>query len=207
MSEGRDEPTSTSGERAGDARSRMQARLDRLPADERAVIERFISGERVLRNTAREFDGQLTFGERVSDKVAAIGGSWTFILLFLAVLVAWMLFNTFVLARGAFDPYPYILLNLVLSCVAAIQAPIIMMSQRRHGDADRRKAEHDYEVNVKSELEIMQLHAKLDELRERDWSHLVAMQNEQIALLQQLLVEQGGAVRPPLHTDAERGQS
>ncbi len=206
MSERRTVPNSVNGRSSADARSRLQARLESLPADERAVIERFISGAGGLRNTTREFDAQLTFGERVSDKVAEVGGSWTFILLFLSVLVAWMLLNTIVLARGAFDPYPYILLNLVLSCVAAIQAPIIMMSQRRHGDADRLKAEHDYEVNVKSELEIMQLHAKLDELRERDWAHLVAMQNEQIALLQRLLVEQGGAGRAPIESDAGRGQ-
>lgn len=206
MHNGPQVPRAGSGDADRAAREDIKSRLDSLPANDRAVIERFIVGESVSRNIVREFDEQLTFGERVSDKVASIGGSWTFILLFLAVLVAWMLFNTFVLLRGAFDPYPYILLNLVLSCVAAIQAPIIMMSQRRHGEADRRKAEHDYEVNVKSELEIMQLHAKLDELRERDWSHLVAMQTEQIALLQRLLVEKGGPARPPNHTDVERGQ-
>ena len=91
------------------------------------------------------------------------------------------------LAKGAFDPYPYILLNLCLSCVAAIQAPIIMMSQNRQGTIDRLRAQNDYEVNVKAELEIMQVHEKLNDLRERDWATLVELQNQQIELMQQLL--------------------
>jgi len=188
-------------------RALLQTEIDNLAADERAAIRRFIAGERVSRNIVREHERALTLGERISDKVASIGGSWTFIGLFLSVLVLWMVFNSFVLLRGAFDPYPYILLNFVLSCVAAIQAPIIMMSQRRLGDADRMHAEHDYEVNVRSELEIMQLHEKLDELRERDWAYLVEMQRRQIEMLQQLLGQRGTPQAPPLNTDAERGQS
>jgi uncharacterized membrane protein len=165
----------------------LRAEIEKLPADERAVIERFIARRSISRNMAREFEASLSFGERLSDRVAAIGGTWTFIIVFLVVLVIWMLVNSYLLVGKAFDPYPYILLNLCLSCVAAIQAPIIMMSQNRASIADRMNAQHDYEVNVKSELEIMQVHEKLDEMRERDWASLVNAQNRQIEMLQQLL--------------------
>jgi uncharacterized membrane protein len=113
------------------------------------------------------------------------GGSWTFILLFLSLLVLWVVLNTFVLARlgGSFDVYPYIFLNLILSMLAALQAPVIMMSQNRHAAKDRAAAEHDYEVNLKAELEILALHRKVDELREEQWAELVEMQREQIRLL------------------------
>ncbi len=174
------------------ARKLLQTELDGLPADEREVIERFIARRSVSRNIVRELDRTRGLGDRVADRVAAIGGSWPFIIGFLVVLFAWMGFNTFVLAREAFDPYPYILLNLVLSCLAAIQAPIIMMSQNRQAAADRLGAQHDYEVNVKSELEIMQVHEKLNALRERDWAVLVELQNRQIQMLQRLLERQAG---------------
>ncbi|ANB16756.1 DUF1003 domain-containing protein [Dokdonella koreensis] len=174
------------------ARKLLQTELDGLPADERAVIERFIARRSVSRNIVREFESGRRLGDRIADRVAAVGGSWAFILAFLAALVVWMIFNTFVLAREAFDPYPYILLNLVLSCVAAIQAPIIMMSQNRQAATDRLGAQHDYEVNVKSELEIMQVHEKLNALRERDWAVLVELQNRQIQMLQRLIEAQAG---------------
>ncbi|HUD43865.1 MAG TPA: DUF1003 domain-containing protein [Dokdonella sp.] len=174
------------------ARKLLQTELDGLPADERAVIERFIARRSVSRNIVRELDSARSLGDRVADRVAAIGGSWPFIISFLVLLSGWMAFNTFVLAREAFDPYPYILLNLVLSCVAALQAPIIMMSQNRQAEADRLGAQHDYEVNVKAELEIMQVHEKLNALRERDWAVLVELQNRQIQMLQRLLERQAG---------------
>ena len=173
------------------ARRLLQSEVEKLPAEEREIVERFIANRRVSRNIVQEYDRSAGFGERIADKVAEIGGSWTFIILFLLCLVAWMAINTFVLAGGAFDPYPYILLNLCLSCVAAIQAPIIMMSQNRQGVIDRLRAQNDYEVNVKAELEIMQVHEKLNDLRERDWSILVELQNRQIELLQELLRRQG----------------
>lgn len=130
-----------------------------------------------------------TFGERVADRIAAFGGSWTFILLFIGVLVSWVLLNSFVLARRneAWDPYPYILLNLFLSMLAALQAPIIMMSQNRQAQRDRLDAAHDYEVNLKAEIEIRALHEKLDLLREESWAELVEMQRRQIELLEELL--------------------
>lgn len=153
---------------------------------ERHVVEHILQRRSVSRNTNREFASSLTFGERVADRVAEFGGSWTFIFLFAAVLVVWVLLNSFLLLRP-YDPYPYILLNLFLSMLAAIQAPVIMMSQNRQAAKDRLDAAHDYEVNLKAELEIADLHAKIDDLREQRWSDLVSMQREQIALLERIL--------------------
>jgi uncharacterized membrane protein len=132
-------------------------------------------------------------GARAADAVARFGGSWLFIGLFGATLVGWILLNSWLLAQrqASFDPYPYILLNLVLSMLAAIQAPIILMSQNRQAEKDRAGAEHDYEVNLKAELEIMLLHEKLDHLREEQWRELLTLQIEQLKLLKELL--QAGA--------------
>jgi uncharacterized membrane protein len=131
------------------------------------------------------------FGQRAADAVARFGGSWTFIGLFAATLFLWVGSNSWLLAREglAFDRYPYILLNLVLSMLAAIQAPIILMSQNRQAQKDRKVAEHDYEVNLKAELEIMLLHEKMDQLRGAEWSRLLATQQEQIRLLERLLAQ------------------
>lgn len=170
------------------ARQLLQRELDTLQEEERAIVERFISRRQVARNVDREFDQGRSFGERVADKVAAVGGSWRFIIAFGVFLAVWMALNSLVLAK-AFDPYPYILLNLCLSCLAAIQAPIIMMSQNRQASADRLRAENDYQVNVKAELEILQVHEKLNQLREQDWAALVELQNQQIQMLQQLLAQ------------------
>ena len=173
--------------------------LARLEAAERRILEYLLGGRRVARDVNREFADTRTIGERLADRIAAFGGSWTFILLFLTVLVAWVVLNSFVLARHAktFDPYPYILLNLFLSMIAALQAPVIMMSQNRQAARDRMEAAHDYEVNLMAEVEIRTLHEKLDQLRERDWVALVALQQEQIRLLERLLAraESGGAAR------------
>lgn len=169
------------------ARRLLQKELEQLPPDERHVVERFISRRKVARNMAREFHQSRTLGEQLADNVAAVGGSWKFIICFAVVLVVWMASNSFLLRSDAFDPFPYILLNLVLSCLAAIQAPIIMMSQNRQAAADRMNAENDYQVNVKSELEILQVHEKLDVLRAQDWAALVELQNSQIEMLRRLL--------------------
>jgi uncharacterized membrane protein len=168
------------------ARRLLQVEIDKLPADERAIVERFINGGQVSRNVVRESHQARTLGERVADKVAAVGGSWRFIIAFGAFLVVWLAINSLMLVK-AFDPYPYILLNLCLSCLAAIQAPVIMMSQNRQAAVDRMRAENDYQVNVKSELEILQVHEKLNQLREQDWATLVELQNRQIEMLQRLL--------------------
>ena len=121
------------------------------------------------------------------------GGSWAFILLFLAALLVWVGLNTLILANlgTPFDPYPFIFLNLILSMLAALQAPVIMMSQNRHAAKDRAAAEHDYQVNLKAELEILALHKKIDRLREGQWAELVAMQREQIRLLGELAAGRG----------------
>jgi len=125
-----------------------------------------------------------TFGERVADRVAAFGGSWTFILSFLAVLVLWMALNVVGLSADPFDPYPFILLNLVLSSLAALQAPVIMMSQRRQEDKDRLRSENDYMVNLRAELEIRQLHEKIDHQMAKQWERLAELQQIQIELLE-----------------------
>jgi len=164
-------------------------KINNLTKREQEMIRRIVQRSHVTRNTNKEFDEQLTFGQRMADRVASFGGSWTFIMIFLSILLAWIILNTFILAKrnAAFDPYPYILLNLFLSMLASIQAPILMMSQNRLSAKDRLDAAHDYEVNLKAELEIASLHAKMDELREKQWVDLVAMQQEQINLLTKLL--------------------
>lgn len=136
---------------------------------------------------------QSSFGERLADRVAEFGGSWTFILIFAAVLVGWTILNTEILGRTAFDPYPYIFLNLMLSMLAAVQAPIIMMSQNRQSAKDRQMAAHDYAVNLKAEIEIMALHDKLDALRSDNLAAILQRQQEQIELLTKLLAERDAA--------------
>ena len=162
-----------------------------LTAREKRVLQSILKHNVISRDTNREFYDDRTFGEKVADKVAIFGGSWTFIISFAGVLLIWVILNSFILSqRGdAFDPYPYILLNLFLSMLAAIQAPIIMMSQNRQAIKDRVQATHDYEVNLKAELEIRLLHEKIDELREKKWLELLKIQERQIKILEQLLKE------------------
>lgn len=162
----------------------------------RKVATHVAQRKHIARNTAEDVGGELGFGLRAADAVARFGGSWAFIMLFAAVLVTWVVLNSFVLTHWheSFDPYPYILLNLFLSMLASIQAPVILMSQNRQAQKDRQDAEHDYEVNLKAELEIMLLHEKLDGLREGQWKDLLVMQAKQIALLTLLLEQkQAGA--------------
>ena len=167
----------------------FRAKYEQLGKQEKHVAHHLAERTHIARNVAQDLSDQLTFGQRLADKVAAFGGSWTFISIFVVVLVIWVFLNSFILIRyrEAFDPYPYILLNLFLSMIAAIQAPIILMSQNRQAYKDRMSAEHDYEVNLKSELEIMTLHEKVDLLREKQWSELISMQQEQLRLLTQLI--------------------
>jgi uncharacterized membrane protein len=158
---------------------------------EKELQEKIRRRERVSKNVHVIHREQLTFGERVSDRLADVAGSWRFIFAFALVLGVWVLLNTAALVHH-WDKYPYILLNLFLSMLAAIQAPVIMMSQHRQEDRDRIRGEHDYEVNLKAELEIQDLHKKLDELRERQWNDLLAIQKQQIDLLEaQLALLQG----------------
>lgn len=133
-----------------------------------------------------DFDSRRTLGERLADTIAAFGGSWTFIVLFFGLISVWMLINILPLLTRPFDPYPFILLNLVLSCLAAIQAPIIMMSQNRQEAKDRTRSQHDYQINLKAELEIRLLHEKLDHIITRQWERMAEIQRIQTELLQDL---------------------
>ncbi|MCF3933472.1 DUF1003 domain-containing protein [Acuticoccus sp. M5D2P5] len=137
--------------------------LEKLHPAERRVLER--AGRPLVEDYAARAQAKITFGERLSDRIAEVGGSWHFILSFLGFLVLWAVVNVVLLRSDAFDPYPFVFLNLILSMLAAIQAPIIMMSQNRAADRDRIEAGHDYEVNLKAEIEIIALHEKIDSLR------------------------------------------
>jgi uncharacterized membrane protein len=171
----------------------MKKDYDSLSSQQQHVIRHISRREHISENVRAAKEREYTFGQRMADRVAAFGGSWPFIIMFFAVLGIWILLNSFILVlwRRQFDPYPYILLNLVLSMIAGIQAPFIMMSQNRQAEKDREDAAHDYEVNLKAELEIMALHQKIDEIRDRKWADLINMQQEQIRLLTSLL--DGGA--------------
>jgi uncharacterized membrane protein len=167
-------------------RDRLLAFIDRHPhaaIDLLTVVGRRLRATdellrtRVARNVNIEQEERMTLGERVADKVAAFGGSWRFILIFAAIMLVWVVLNTATLFRHHFDPYPYILLNLFLSMIAAIQAPVIMMSQNRQASKDRLQADQDYEVNLKAELEVAQLHRKLDHLYERLEEHWERLEN------------------------------
>ena len=165
-------------------RRSLAAVLAQADSIERDVLEKFLEREPVSRDPKTEAAASTRLGQRIADRVALFGGSWAFIGLFGAVLVAWMLYN--IEQARPFDPYPFILLNLVLSCLAAIQAPIILMSQNRQAEKDRQHAQADYAVNLKAEVEILALHEKIDELRERAWRELLAQQERQLVILERL---------------------
>jgi len=160
-----------------------QGELGKLEKD---VVRSLRKNELLSQNLNKEFDSKMTFGEKAADKVAEFGGSWRFIGIFAAVILFWISINVFVLASGAFDPYPFILLNLVLSCLASLQAPIIMMSQNRASAKDRLQAEHDYKVNLKAEVEIRNLHEKLDHLLQKQWQRLLEIQQVQTDLIEEI---------------------
>lgn len=156
-----------------------------LGAIDRQVVEALAAHQLVTQNVAEDAADRLTLGDRVADRVAAFGGSWFFILGFFAVLGLWMGINVMHVLRQPFDPYPFILLNLVLSTLAALQAPVIMMSQRRQEQKDRLRAENDYRVNLKAELEIRQLHEKIDHQLAHQWEKLAELHRIQIDLLEE----------------------
>jgi uncharacterized membrane protein len=163
-----------------------------MNATEKHVLEHLNSKEPISRNTHNEYTEKLTFGQKVADQVAAFGGSWPFIGLFMLFLLIWVVLNSYLLLhlhRKVFDPYPFILLNLFLSMLAAIQAPVIMMSQNRQAAHDRLDAQHDYEVNLKAELEIMALHQKLDELREKQLLEVIGLLRQQTGMLENLIID------------------
>jgi len=174
--------------RAQTARKFLAKELEKLAADERQIVERFIRRGRVARNVAQEFEEHLSFGQRVADRVAETMGSWTFIIVQSTVLLIWIALNV-AAYMNHWDPYPFILLNLGLSFQAAYAAPIIMMSQNRQAEKDRLQTKNDYEVDMKAEMEIMQLHEKFNELRDSYWADLVQLQQRQIEMLEQIVAE------------------
>ncbi len=167
----------------------LESRFRRLSEFERRAFSAVLGKAPKTKDPNQVFDAQLTFGQRVADKIATFGGSWSFIGIFFTALVAWMIINQEVVRP--FDPYPFILLNLVLSCVAAMQAPVIMMSQNRQATKDRIDARSDYEVNLRAEVEILSLHAKIDALRELQWDQLLRQQEEQTEAISKLLAHLG----------------
>jgi uncharacterized membrane protein len=164
----------------------LEAEYRKLSEIEHAVVSKITRRGRVSGVVQRDFDSTMTFGQRVADRVAQFGGSWPFIGLFAGVLVAWMGINGWVLATHPFDPFPFILLNLALSALAALQAPVIMMSQNRQAAKDRLHATQDYEINLMAEIEIRDLHDKMDSLRFKQWHELWHIQKRQIELLEHL---------------------
>ncbi len=150
------------------------------------VVRSLHEQELLSKNLNAEYDSRLTLGQRMADRIADFGGSWRFIGMFAAVLLSWVTVNTTFFLKKPFDPYPYIFLNLVLSCLAAIQAPVIMMSQNRQEEKDRLRAEYDYKVNLKAELEIRYLHEKIDHLLNSQWQRLLEIQEMQTELMEEL---------------------
>ena len=153
---------------------------------EKGMAKSLEEEEVLSRNINQEFENSLTLGQRLADRIADFGGSWTFISIFMVVLIIWMAINTWILLEKPFDPYPYILLNLVLSCLAAIQAPVILMSQNRQEARDRLQLEHDYEINLKAEIEIRKLHEKMDHLLMHQWQRLMEIQQLQVNLMEEI---------------------
>ena len=170
--------------------SYLEAEYQKLSELEHSVVSKITRRGRVSKLVHQDLDTQMTLGERVADRVAQFGGSWRFIGIFGAILFGWMIINTILLVRHPFDPYPFILLNLVLSTIAALQAPVIMMSQNRQAHKDRMHANQDYEVNLMAEIEIRDLHDKLDSLRFKQWHELWHIQKRQIELLEHLCERQ-----------------
>jgi uncharacterized membrane protein len=164
----------------------LENEIGELSALDNEVIQSLEQHEILSADISKQFEKKLTFGERLSDHIAEFGGSWKFLISFGGVLLIWIAINGVILATRAFDPYPFILLNLILSCLAAVQAPIIMMSQNRAEARDRLRAENDYKVNLKAELEIRHLHEKLDHLLRRQYNRLFEIQQIQIELLEEI---------------------
>ena len=150
---------------------------------DKAVVQSLKKQDVLARNVNAEFEGNLTIGQKLADSVTLFVGSWAFIVIFFIVLFAWMAVNTIIIWKP-FDPYPFILLNLVLSCIAAIQAPIIMMSQNRQAQKDSLRAEHDYKTDLKAELEIRHINSKIDQLMSHQWQRLLEIQRIQMELME-----------------------
>jgi uncharacterized membrane protein len=166
--------------------SLLESERGELTTLEQDVIDSLREHELLSENIDLQFERGWTIGERLADRIASFGGSWTFLIGFGVFVLIWIAANSLVLLWHPADPYPFILLNLVLSCLAAIQAPVIMMSQNRQETKDRLRAQHDYQVNLKAELEIRQLHEKVDHLLSHQWERLVEIQEIQLELLSEM---------------------
>jgi uncharacterized membrane protein len=166
--------------------SLLESEKGELTTLDHEVLESLQRHETLSSNVDAEFEKDVALGEKMADGLASFGGSWTFLFIFASILLIWIGLNSILLLKKPFDPYPFILLNLVLSCLAAVQAPVIMMSQNRVEAKDRLRSQHDYRVNLKAELEIRQLHDKIDHLLSHQWERLVEIQQIQIDLLSEL---------------------
>lgn len=162
---------------------RERGALSELTAE---IARRAAAHDATAAHVEQQFESEQTFGQRIADKVASVGGSWPFVIVFVAVLLTWIGANTLLLRAQAYDPYPYILLNLILSCVAALQAPVIMMSQNRASARDRLQADEDFKINLKTELEVAMLHDKIDHLLHVQWERMIEVQQVQLELLEEL---------------------
>ena len=172
--------------RAKFVHSLLESEKGDLTSLEQEVVHSLQEHETLAKNVDTEFEEDWTYGERLADRIAVFGGSWSFLISFAVFLLIWIGVNSIVLYYRPFDPYPYILLNLILSCLAAIQAPIIMMSQNRQEAKDRLRSQHDYQVNLKAELEIRHLHEKVDHLLSHQWERLAQIQEIQLELLAEI---------------------
>ena len=164
----------------------LESEKGELSSLDQEVLDSLKRHETLASNVDDEYEKTFTLGEKMADRLADFGGSWNFIAIFGAVLLGWIVLNSAVWLTRPFDPYPFIFLNLILSCLAAIQAPVIMMSQNRQEAKDRLRSQHDYQINLKAELEIRHLHEKLDHLLSRQWERLVAIQQVQLDLLSEI---------------------
>ncbi len=172
-----------------------------LSSLDKEVVASLKEQEVVAEDLNKLFESQKTFGGTVADHVATFGGSWRFIILFMIVLVGWIILNSAQLLARPFDPFPFILLNLVLSCIAALQAPVIMMSQNRQEAKDRLRAENDYRTNLKAELEIRHINLKIDQLLTHQWRRLLEIQQLQLESMEEIYAQQPGKLRRRDTTD------
>jgi uncharacterized membrane protein len=177
--------------RAEHVKQMLETEKGELSSLEGEVLRSLAEHETLSRNVNVEFERELSLGERIADRVAEFGGSWRFIISFGVVLGCWIIINSIALFRVTFDPYPYILLNLVLSCLAALQAPVIMMSQNRQEAKDRLRGEHDYRINLKAELEVRHLNAKFDLLLTHQWQRLMEIQQIQMEIMEEVVAKGG----------------
>jgi uncharacterized membrane protein len=153
---------------------------------EKEVLDSIVDRDILSKDVDASYETKISWGERLSDKIAQFGGSWPFIIIFFLFIVTWMAINVIILANRSFDPYPFILLNLVLSCIAAVQAPVIMMSQNRQEDKDRIRSMHDYQINLKAEVEIRRLHDKMDHLLKQQGMRMLEIQQIQLEMMEEI---------------------